>query len=34
MYVVFVDPYQDNHDVMPFLPTIKAYVELIGVEKA
>ena len=33
IYVVFVDPHQGNHDVMPFLPTTKAYVELIGVEK-
>ena len=34
-YVVFVDPHQGKSDVMPFsLPTTKAYVELIGVEKA
>ena len=34
IYVVFVDPHQGNSDVMPFfLPTTKAYVELIGVEK-
>ena len=32
IYVVFVDPHQDNKDVMPFsLPTTKAYVEFIGV---
>jgi hypothetical protein len=32
-YVVIVDPYQDNSDIMPFsLPTTKAYVELLGVE--
>jgi hypothetical protein len=35
IYVVFVDPYQGNEDVMSFsLPTIKAYVEFIGREKA
>ena len=35
IYVVFVDPHQGNSDVMPlFLSTTKAYVELIGVEKA
>jgi hypothetical protein len=35
IYVVFMDPHQDNEDVMPFsLPTIKAYVEFIGKEKA
>ena len=35
IYVVFVDPYQGNKDVMPFsLPTTKAYVEFIGIEKA
>jgi hypothetical protein len=34
IYVVFVDPHQDNNDVMPFSSTTKAYVELIGVEKA
>ena len=42
IYVVFVDPHQGNSDVMPLaivmlclsLPTTKAYVELIGVEKA
>ena len=35
MYVIFVDPHQDNKDVMPFsLPTTKAYVESIGMEKA
>jgi hypothetical protein len=33
-YVVFVDPYQDNSDVMPFFPTTKAYMELIGIEIA
>jgi hypothetical protein len=34
LYVVFVDPYQGNKDVMPFyLPTTKAYVEFIGREK-
>ena len=33
IYVVFVDPYQGNKDVMPFsLPTTKAYVEFIGRE--
>ena len=31
IYVVFVDPHQGNNDVMPlFLPTTKAYVDLIG----
>jgi hypothetical protein len=35
IYVVFVNPDQDNKDVMPFsLPIIKAYVEFIGREKA
>ena len=35
IYVVFVDPHQGNNDVMPFsLPTTKAYVESIGMEKA
>ena len=35
IYVVFVDPYQGNEDVMPFsLPTTKVYVEFIGREKA
>ena len=35
IYVVFMDPHQRKSDVMPFfLPTSKAYVELIGVEKA
>ena len=34
IYVIFVDPHQGNKDIMPFsLPTTKAYVELIGVEK-
>jgi hypothetical protein len=34
IYVVFVNPYQGNKDVMPFyLPTTKAYVEFIGREK-
>ena len=34
IYVIFVDPQQGNNDVMPFsLPTTKAYVEVIGVEK-
>ena len=34
-YVVFVDPHQDNIDVMSFpLPTIKTYMELIGMEIA
>ena len=33
IYVVYVDPHQGNSDVVPlFLPTTKAYVELIGVE--
>ena len=33
--MVFVDPHQGNSDIMLFfLPTTKAYVELIGVEKA
>jgi hypothetical protein len=32
-YVVIVDPYRDNSDIMHFsLPTTKAYVELLGVE--
>ena len=31
IYVVFVDPYQGNKDVMPFSsPITNAYVELIG----
>ena len=35
IYVVFVDPHQDNKDVMPFsFPTTKAYVEFIDREKA
>ena len=35
IYVVFVDPHQDNKDVILFsLPTNKAYVEFIGREKA
>jgi hypothetical protein len=35
IYVVFVDPHQDNKDVMPFLlPITKAYVEFIGRDKA
>ena len=35
IYVVFLDPHQGKSDVMSFfLPTTKAYVELIGVEKA
>ena len=35
IYVVFVDPYQGNKDVMPFsLPITKGYVEFIGREKA
>ena len=35
IYVVFVDPYQGNEDVMPFsVPTTKVYVEFIGSEKA
>ena len=35
VYVVFVDPHQDNNDVMPFsIPTTKVYVEFIGREKA
>ena len=35
IYVVFVDPHQGKSDVMSFfLPTTKAYVELIGVEKS
>ena len=35
IYMVLVDPHQDNKDVMPFfLPTTKAYVEFIGREKA
>ena len=35
IYVVFVDPHQDNNGVMPFsFPTTKAYVEFIGREKA
>ena len=34
IYVVFVDPYQGNINVMPSLPATKDYVELIGVEIA
>ena len=35
IYVVLMDPYQGNKDVMPFsLSTIKAFVEFIGREKA
>jgi hypothetical protein len=35
IYVVFVDPHQDNKDIMSFsLSTTKAYVEFIGREKA
>jgi hypothetical protein len=34
IYVVFVDPHQDNNDVMPFFPTTKAYVQFIDREKA
>jgi hypothetical protein len=35
IYVIFVDPYQGNSNVLPFfLPTTKAYLELIGVEIA
>jgi hypothetical protein len=35
IYIIFVDPHQGNKDVMLFsLPTIKAYVEFIGREKA
>jgi hypothetical protein len=35
IYLVFVDPHQDNKNVMPFsLPTTKAYMEFIGSEKA
>ena len=35
IYVIFVDPHQGNKDIMPFsLPTTKAYVNLIGREKA
>jgi hypothetical protein len=35
IYVVFVNPHQDNKDVIPFcLPTTKAYVEFLGREKA
>ena len=35
IYVVFMDPHQDNEDVMSFsLPTTKVYVEFIGREKA
>jgi hypothetical protein len=33
IYVVFVDPHQGINHIMPFSSTIKAYVELIGVEK-
>jgi hypothetical protein len=34
VYAVFVDPHQDNKDVMPFsLPTTKAYMEFIDREK-
>jgi hypothetical protein len=29
IYVVFVDPYQNNNDVLPSLPTTKAYVEFM-----
>jgi hypothetical protein len=35
IYVIFMDPHQDNKYVMPFsLSTTKAYVEFIGREKA
>jgi hypothetical protein len=35
IYVVFVDPHQGNKGVMSFsLPTTKAHVEFIGMEKA
>ena len=35
IYVVFVDPHEDNKDFMPFsLPTTNAYVEFISREKA
>jgi hypothetical protein len=34
IYVVFVDPHQGNSDVCLPIPTTKAYMELIGVEKA
>jgi hypothetical protein len=34
IYVVFMDPHQGKSDAMLFLPTTKAYVELIGVEIA
>ena len=35
IYVVFVDPHQDNEDVMPFsLSTTKVYLEFIGMKKA
>jgi hypothetical protein len=35
IYVVFMDPHQDNKEVMSFsLPTTEAYVEFIGREKA
>jgi hypothetical protein len=34
IYVVFEDAHQGNNDVMPFLPTTKAYVEFIGRKKA
>ena len=34
IYVVFVDPHQDNKDDMPFsLSTTEAYVEFMGREK-
>ena len=33
IYVVFVDPHQGNSVLCLSLPTTKAYVELIGVEK-
>jgi DNA-dependent RNA polymerase auxiliary subunit epsilon len=35
IYVVFMDPHQENKDVVPFsLPTTRAYVEFKGREKA
>ena len=34
IYVVFVDPHQGIKVLLCLLPTVKAYVELIGVEIA
>jgi hypothetical protein len=34
IYVVFVDPHQDNNNVCLSFPITKAYVEFIGREEA